>query len=75
MATNSNSTARTARLRAGPRIQARTRYRDEASAKAAELLERRGVESPAEKRKLDWDERRREQERADAEAYDREEGL
>ena len=61
-------------MRAGPRVAGRTRYRDEAARLAAELLERRGIESDGERNRQYWHERRKREEAEAAAEWDREHG-
>jgi hypothetical protein len=59
--------------RAGPRVRGRTAYRDAAAKLAAQLLERRGVESGVERNRQYWYERRKQEEAEAAAEWDREE--
>jgi hypothetical protein len=58
---------------AGPRVEGRVSYRDAAAKLAAELLERRGIETDGEKSRQFWHERRKREEQEAAEAWDAEE--
>ena len=58
---------------AGPRVEGRTAYRDKAAKLAAELLERRGIETDGERNRQFWHERRKREEQEAEAAWDAEE--